>query len=197
MSSILDIKPVRGAPKSKKRPGRGIGSGLGKTCGKGQKGQKSRSGGSVPVWFEGGQTPIYRRVPKRGFHNKFTQKWNLLTLERLQSSVEKIAKTVSQDKQVDPDFLRKHGIVNKKDLPIKLIGKLSAPKKGSNTIGLSPLKDLNLIVHGASRSVSDLLKKENILLKIISYKKRLSKKSTRVQMKAPKDEKPLSSGGKS
>ena len=201
MSSALDIKPVKGAFRNRKRLGRGIGSGVGKTCGKGQKGQKSRSGASVPAWFEGGQTPIYRRVPKRGFHNKFAQKWNLLNLEKLQSSAGKIMKTVSQGDQIDPDFLRRYGIVNKKDLPIKLIGRPSTPSKGSNKIDLSPLKNLDLIVHGASRSASDLLKKENILLKIISYKKRLSKtqkiKSARNQMKKSQGEKEPVSGNKS
>ena len=64
---------------SKKRVGRGTGSGLGKTSGRGQKGQKSRSGGGVRRGFEGGQTPLYRRLPKRGFNNKFAKNYTEVT----------------------------------------------------------------------------------------------------------------------
>ena len=98
MNSILDLKPIRTSSRNKKRVGRGPGSGFGKTCGRGQKGQRSRSGMSIPVWFEGGQTPIYRRIPKRGFHNKFAKEWNLLTLQRLKSSVKKIVEASHGDK---------------------------------------------------------------------------------------------------
>ena len=65
------LSPMPGSRKNRKRVGRGPGSGLGKTCGRGQKGQKSRSGGKIPVWFEGGQMPLARRLPKRGFYNRF------------------------------------------------------------------------------------------------------------------------------
>jgi large subunit ribosomal protein L15 len=64
------LKPVAGSRRPRKRLGRGVGSGLGKTCGRGQKGQRSRSGGGVPAWFEGGQQPIQQRLPKRGFFNR-------------------------------------------------------------------------------------------------------------------------------
>ena len=64
------LKPVAGSRRPRKRVGRGQGSGLGKTCGRGQKGQQSRSGGGVPAWFEGGQQPIQQRLPKRGFYNR-------------------------------------------------------------------------------------------------------------------------------
>lgn len=66
---LNELKPVEGSRKAQKRVGRGTGSGLGKTSGKGQKGQKSRSGGGVKPGFEGGQMPLYRRLPKRGFTN--------------------------------------------------------------------------------------------------------------------------------
>ena len=65
------LKPNPSARKVRRRVGRGSGSGLGKTCGRGVKGQKSRSGVSIPAWFEGGQNPLHRRVPKRGFTNIF------------------------------------------------------------------------------------------------------------------------------
>jgi large subunit ribosomal protein L15 len=69
MLKLNDLKPNKGAKKNKKRVGRGTSSGSGKTCGRGHKGQKSRSGGTKGIRFEGGQTPLYRRLPKRGFHN--------------------------------------------------------------------------------------------------------------------------------
>ena len=72
--------------KSKKRVGRGMGSGLGKTSGRGQKGQKSRTGGGVRRGFEGGQTPLYRRLPKRGFKNKFAKTYTEVTLTMLNQS---------------------------------------------------------------------------------------------------------------
>ena len=68
---LNELKPVAGARHAKKRLGRGIGSGLGKTAGKGHKGQNARSGGGVRLGFEGGQLPLYRRLPKRGFKNIF------------------------------------------------------------------------------------------------------------------------------
>ncbi len=70
--------------KNKKRLGKGHGSGTGKTAGKGHKGQKSRSGGSIPAWFEGGQMPLQRRVPKRGFTNIFKLKFRVVNLNKLQ-----------------------------------------------------------------------------------------------------------------
>ena len=69
MLQLNDLKPNKGAKKRKKRVGRGTSSGFGKTCGRGHKGQKSRSGGTKGIRFEGGQTPLYRRLPKRGFKN--------------------------------------------------------------------------------------------------------------------------------
>jgi large subunit ribosomal protein L15 len=69
MLDLSNLKPAAGSRKKKKRVGRGNASGMGTTSGRGSKGQKARSGGSVPQWFEGGQMPIYRRLPKRGFKN--------------------------------------------------------------------------------------------------------------------------------
>lgn len=70
MSELHRLSPVPGSRKARKRVGRGPGSGLGKTAGRGHNGQKSRSGGTVPAWFEGGQMPLQRRIPKRGFRNR-------------------------------------------------------------------------------------------------------------------------------
>lgn len=71
--ALNELSPIPGSKRPRKRVGRGPGSGLGKTCGRGQKGQKSRSGGGVRLGFEGGQMPLTRRLPKRGFHNRFAK----------------------------------------------------------------------------------------------------------------------------
>jgi len=93
MLKLNDLKPNKGAKKKKKRVGRGTSSGFGKTCGRGHKGQKSRSGGTKGIRFEGGQTPLYRRLPKRGFHNyPFGQKYsvvNVAELDRFDGEVNK------------------------------------------------------------------------------------------------------------
>lgn len=77
---IHDLKPAPGSKKRKKRVGRGSGSGLGTTAGKGHKGQKARSGGSVQLGFEGGQMPLIRRLPKRGFTNRFAKEYEVVNL---------------------------------------------------------------------------------------------------------------------
>lgn len=84
MLKLNELRPARGAKKKKKRVGRGTSSGLGKTCGRGHKGQKSRAGGTKGRRFEGGQTPIYRRLPKRGFKNyPFRVRYSIFNLSQL------------------------------------------------------------------------------------------------------------------
>jgi large subunit ribosomal protein L15 len=84
MLRLNDLKPKTGSKKKKKRVGRGTSSGSGKTCGRGHKGQKSRSGGTKGIRFEGGQTPIYRRLPKRGFRNyPFRKEYSVLSVSDL------------------------------------------------------------------------------------------------------------------
>ena len=80
---LNNLKPVEGARHSRKRLGRGIGSGTGKTAGKGTKGQNSRSGGGVRPGFEGGQLPLFQRLPKRGFHNHFRVEYEVVNLSQL------------------------------------------------------------------------------------------------------------------
>ena len=80
---LNNLKPVAGARHSKKRLGRGIGSGLGKTAGKGSKGQNARSGGGVRPGFEGGQLPLFQRLPKRGFHNHTRKEYAIVNIEQL------------------------------------------------------------------------------------------------------------------
>lgn len=83
MNTLSNLKPKRGSTFSRKRVGRGIGSGLGGTSGKGDKGQKARSGGRVRWGFEGGQTPLMRRLPKFGFNNPFRKEFDIINLEQL------------------------------------------------------------------------------------------------------------------
>ena len=80
---LNELKPVSGARHSKKRLGRGIGSGQGKTAGKGSKGQNARSGGGVRPGFEGGQLPLFQRLPKRGFNSHFNTEYSIVNIEQL------------------------------------------------------------------------------------------------------------------
>src|SRR5213596_2371473 len=99
-----NLRPPKGAKHSKKRVGRGQGSGQGKTAGRGHKGQKSRSGYKFKRGFEGGQMPLHRRVPKRGFHNPFRVDYEVINLDTIEARFD--AGTV-----VTPELLREHGVV--------------------------------------------------------------------------------------
>jgi large subunit ribosomal protein L15 len=101
---LSNLKPPKGAKHAKKRIGRGQGSGNGKTAGRGHKGQKSRSGYKFKRGFEGGQMPLHRRVPKRGFHNPFRVEYEVINLDTLAERFD--AGTV-----VTPDLLRERGLV--------------------------------------------------------------------------------------
>ena len=107
MLGLHNLKPAKGAVKNKKRLGRGQGSGQGKTAGRGHKGQKSRSGYSSREGFEGGQMPLQRRLPKRGFTNIFKKEWvevNLATLE----------KRFDADAEITPELLIEAGVCSKR-----------------------------------------------------------------------------------
>lgn len=109
MLGLHNLKPAKGAVKNRKRIGRGPGSGTGKTSGKGHKGQKSRSGYSLRPGFEGGQMPLQRRLPKRGFTNIFKKEWvevNLATLE----------KRFDAGTEITPDFLIEAGYCSKRSI---------------------------------------------------------------------------------
>ena len=106
--------------KSKKiRPGRGIGSGKGKTSGRGHKGQKSRSGVAIKS-FEGGQMPLYRRLPKRGFNSISKKNIAILNLEKIQSYLDK--KTIDSNKILNSDLLIKLKLINKNSKKLKILG---------------------------------------------------------------------------
>ena len=112
--SLSTLRPPKGSRKKKVRVGRGIGSKLGKTSGSGNKGQKSRRGYSRRRGFEGGQMPLHRRIPKRGFHNPFEVNYSVVNLEEL--NVFPAGETVT------PELLRAHGFVRRAKDPIKVLG---------------------------------------------------------------------------
>lgn len=108
------LKRSQKQSKSRKRVGRGTGSGRGKTCGRGHKGQKSRAGKKQREGFEGGQMPLIRRIPKRGFSNLKSLQYQIVNIKQL-------SKFESGD-TVNPEKLKKMGIVKKKSAPIKILG---------------------------------------------------------------------------
>ena len=118
---ISDLAPSKGAKKKRKKVGRGPGSGHGKTATRGHKGQGSRSGGTKPAWFEGGQQPLTRRVPKRGFKNIFRKEYTLVSLERLNE--------FETDVVITPQILWERGVIKKSNRPIKILsdGDLTKP----------------------------------------------------------------------
>jgi large subunit ribosomal protein L15 len=107
------IRPAQGSTKPKKRRGKGQATGLGGTAGKGHKGKKARTGGKIPAWFEGGQMPLQRRSPKRGFKNPGRVAYQVVNVGRLAD--------VSANTVVDAAWLRQSGIVRRPG-PIKLLG---------------------------------------------------------------------------
>lgn len=115
---LNDLKPNDGAVSKRKRVGRGIGSGKGKTCGVGQKGQKARSGVAIKG-FEGGQMPLYQRLPKRGFKNKFGKDYVELTLARLQQAIDK--KLIDVKGAIDEDALLKAKVITRKKAGVRLL----------------------------------------------------------------------------
>jgi len=111
--TLSNLKPARGSHQNRKRLGRGPGSGLGKTSGKGHKGHKARTGGGTNPGFEGGQMPMYRRLPKRGFTNPFRVENQVVNLSQLK----KVSAT-----DVSPETLYSAGLIGKPDAPVKLLG---------------------------------------------------------------------------
>src|SRR5437016_2372194 len=114
--SLHNLRPPRGAKHAKKRVGRGQGSGQGKTAGRGHKGAKSRSGYHFKRGFEGGQMPLHRRVPKRGFHNPFRVEYEVVNLDT-------IAARFDGGAVVTPELLREHGLVHGAARPVKVLAR--------------------------------------------------------------------------
>ncbi len=110
---LNELSPAKGATKNRKRVGRGTGSGLGKTSGRGHKGQKSRSGGNIPAWFEGGQLPLTRRLPIKGFTNHTRCEYEVVNLSDLERSGLEGTVTIA--------VLRAAGIVTRSRMPVKVL----------------------------------------------------------------------------
>ena len=118
---LHELKPAEGSRQERKRKGRGIGSGNGKTAGKGHKGQNARSGGGVRVGFEGGQTPLFRRLPKRGFTNINRKEYALVNLD--------VLNRFEDGTEVTPELLIETGVVKNEKSGIKVLAKGNVEKK--------------------------------------------------------------------
>ena len=123
---LHELQPAAGSKKTRTRVGRGLGSGLGKTSGRGQKGQNSRSGGGVRSGFEGGQMPLYRRLPKRGFNNVFAKQYAEVNVEQLNR--------FEDGATVDPVALIEAGILKNVRDGIRILGNGSLETKNLTVI---------------------------------------------------------------
>jgi len=139
MITLSNLKPAKGAIKKRKRIGRGPGSGTGKTAGKGMNGQKSRSGYSRKRGFEGGQMPLVRRIPKRGFTNIYRTEYNVVNLD----SIEKAGLS-----KVEPEDFFKMKLAKKKSLGIKVLGNGEVSRK------------MEIHAHKFSKSARDKIEKK-------------------------------------
>jgi large subunit ribosomal protein L15 len=146
--TLNSLKPARGANRKPKRVGRGIGTGHSKTATRGYKGQKSRSGTSVRPGFEGGQMPLYRRLPKRGFHNPFRKEYTIVNLEALAR--------FGPGEKIDPEILKEKGIVGKIKDGIKILGTGELPHA------------VHVRAHKISKSALDKIQKAGGTVEMIS-----------------------------
>lgn len=121
MAELHDLSPTSGSTRNRKRKGRGPGSGTGKTAGRGEKGQKARSGGSIHPRFEGGQMPLIRRIPKRGFKS----------INRVEYQVVNVRDLGRVDGDVSPDTLKGAGLIRSLREPVKVLGVGEVEKKVS------------------------------------------------------------------
>ena len=115
------LKPSKGSIKNKKRIGRGHGSGLGKTSGRGHKGSGQRSGNKRRAWFEGGQMPLARRLPRRGFTNIFKEKVQIVNISDLIR--------IEKNSEIDPVVLQENGLIRSSLKPVKILGEGDIDKK--------------------------------------------------------------------
>ena len=138
--SLNNLKPAKGSTHKKKRLGRGPGSGLGKTSGRGHKGQKSRSGYSSRPGFEGGQMPLQRRLPKRGFTNIFKKQWIEISLAKIESSF-------NAGDDVTPEILHERGLIKKAKHDLVILGNGDMSKA------------LNISAHRFTKTAKDKIEK--------------------------------------
>lgn len=150
---LNEIKDNEGSSKSRKRVGRGIGSGKGKTAGRGVKGQKARSGVAING-FEGGQMPIYRRLPKRGFTNIFASDFVIVSLGRIQTAID--AKKLSASDAIDAAALKAAGVIRREKDGVRILA------DGELTV------KVNLVVAGASASAVEKIEKAGGSIKLLA-----------------------------
>lgn len=159
-----ELKPTEGAHKKRKRIGCGPGSGHGKTACKGHKGQRSRSGSKIHPWFEGGQMPLQRRVPKRGFHNLFKRIYQVVNVKDLDR--------FAADSEVTVTSLREVGLIKRINGKVKLLGAGAIDR---------PLK---VTVNACTKSARALVEKAGGQIQVTDKPKKTSaKKSNRSKKK--------------
>jgi large subunit ribosomal protein L15 len=143
--NLNTLKPAVGEKTSRKRVGRGIGSGMGKTAGRGHKGQKSRSGGFSKIGFEGGQMPLQRRLPKVGFSSRVS----IITSQVTLSQLDKLTET-----DINIDVLKKHNLVTKNILRVKVMlsGEINRAIK---LVGIKPTKGAKEAIEAAKGTISE------------------------------------------
>ena len=147
---LHDLHPAPGSRKPARRVGRGHGSGRGKTAGRGTKGQKSRAGGNLPAWFEGGQTPLHVRTPKlHGFKNRFRVEYAPINVAKLAA--------VEKGTLVTPDVLAHDGLIRDTKLPVKVLGVGDAPR------------GITVHAHAFSKSAHDKLTAAGCTLQLLSW----------------------------
>ena len=149
---LNEIADKDGARRTRKRVGRGIGSGVGKTAGRGVKGQKSRSGVAIKG-FEGGQMPIYRRLPKRGFNNPNAKDWNVINLGQIEDAI--ASKKLDAKKPVNAESLIAAGLIGKERDGVRLLGKGGLKSK------------VNFEINHASKSALEAVEKAGGKISII------------------------------
>ena len=143
--NLNTLKPALGEKTLRKRVGRGMGSGMGKTAGRGHKGQKSRSGGFTKIGFEGGQMPLQRRLPKVGFTSRVSSITSQVTLSQLDKLSEK---------DITIDVLKKHNLVTKNISRVKVMlsGEINRP---INLVGIKPTKGAKAAIEAAKGTISE------------------------------------------
>ncbi len=150
MITLDSLRPAEGSLRKKKRVGRGPGSGHGKTACRGSKGQKSRSGAAIPPGFQGGQMPLYRQLPKRGFKNPFRKSFGVV-------NVSELAK-LEYEGVIDIEVLKDKGLIKKRERYVKILG------DGDLT------KALQLKVHAVSRSAREKIEGAGGSIELIAIK---------------------------
>ena len=143
--NLNTLKPALGEKTSRKRVGRGMGSGMGKTAGRGHKGQKARSGGFTKIGFEGGQMPLQRRLPKVGFSSRISIVTSQVTLDQLDKLTEK---------DINIDVLKKHNLITKNILRVKVMlsGEIN---RAINLVGIKATKGAKAAIEAAEGAISE------------------------------------------